>query len=112
MMKRIVTAATAGLMLLVVFPTLAEAGCYPPPCAAPERVDRQVQVVRSQVVRVVVVQPGLPAVVRQGVLSRTGSSSMIPLAAVATGLAALGLTLVTVARRRPEETAGFPAKTG
>ena len=87
-MRRLMVAVVLSLLAWAVLGTVAGA-IYPPEPAAPT--------VRAVKARVIVVR-GAPA--RRAALAVTGTSSTVPLVAVAAGSLALGLTVVGLTGRR------------
>ena len=98
MIRRAVAAATIGVIGLLLPISSAHANTYPPTPPSP------VDTVVEKPPKVVKVKDPPEKVKKQAVLSRTGSQSTIPLAAVGTGLLVLGATLAVVGRRRRSAT--------
>ena len=94
MIRRAVAAATMGVVGLLLPLSHAHGETYPPkpPSAAPTVVKKPAKVIKVE---------AAPKKAKQGgALSRTGSQSTVPLAAVGTGLLVLGSTLAVIGRRR------------
>lgn len=101
-MRRVIAALVLSVLVWALLGLPASAGIYPPVPDEPS-----IQAPKARVARVVVVR-GAP--VRAGqALVRTGTSSTLPLIAVAVGSVVLGVTLVGVTRRR--QLAELPAGT-
>lgn len=102
-MRRVIVAVILCLLAWAMLGTVAGAGTYPPVPAEP-------QVGVPQAPAKVVVVKGVPAGPRAP-LSRTGTSSTIPLLALGLGSVVVGLTLVGITRRRrgPELLSDVPS---
>jgi len=92
--RRAVAAATIGVIGLLLPISSAYAITYPPTPPSP------VDTVVKKPPKVVKVKDAPEKAKKQAVLSRTGTQSTVPLAAVGTGLLVLGSTLAVVGRRR------------
>ena len=90
-MRRVIVAVIFSVLACTVFASMAGAQTYPPVPQSPT--------VAARGTPVVVVVKGAAARPRQA-LSRTGTSSTVPLASLALGSLVVGLTLVGVSRRR------------
>ena len=103
MKRRAIAALVLSLLVWAFLGLPASAGIYPP---VPDE-QPSIQAPKARVARVVVVR-GAPVRADQA-LVRTGTSSTLPLIAVAVGSVVLGVTLVGVTRRR--QLAELPAGT-